>query len=61
MKRGELPVFTSMSAIPFGVNQNLVGMGGQRINGDGIDVKDVKSGENQADVDIWEVPETPRK
>jgi len=47
MKRGELPVFTSTGAIPFGL---------PRVNGE------VKKEENKGkDVDIWEVPETPKK
>lgn len=47
MKRGELPVFTSTGAIPFGM---------PRVNGE------VKKEENKGkDVDIWEVPETPKK
>jgi histone deacetylase HOS3 len=47
MKRGDLPVFTSTGAIPFGL---------PRVNGE------VKKEENKGkDVDIWEVPETPKK
>jgi histone deacetylase HOS3 len=43
MKRGDLPVFTSTGAIPFGL---------PKANG--------KVKENK-DVDIWEIPETPKK
>jgi histone deacetylase HOS3 len=46
MKRGDLPVFTSTSTIPFGLS---------KVNGE------VKKDENKGDVDIWEVPETPKK
>jgi histone deacetylase HOS3 len=47
MKRGDLPVFTSTSAIPFGL---------PRVNGE------AKKEENkEKDVDIWEIPETPKK
>jgi histone deacetylase HOS3 len=46
MKRGDLPVFTSTSTIPFGLS---------KVNGE------AKKDENKSDVDIWEVPETPKK
>lgn len=47
MKRGDLPVFTSTSAIPFGQ---------PNVNGE------VKKHENkEKHVDIWEIPETPKK
>jgi histone deacetylase HOS3 len=47
MKRGELPVFTSTDAIPFGF---------PRVNGE-VEKEESKG----KDVDIWEVPETPKK
>jgi histone deacetylase HOS3 len=47
MKRADLPVFTSTSTIPFGLPW---------VNGE---VKKEESREKE--VDIWEVPETPKK
>jgi histone deacetylase HOS3 len=60
MKKGELPVFTSTSAIPFGINHNLAGAGGQQVNSDSKNVK-MEEGSRQEEIDIWEVPETPQK
>lgn len=58
MKRGDLPVFTSTGAIPFGVNP--------RTNGETTEIKDngesdskEKAKEEEKEVDIWAVPETP--
>ena len=57
MKRGELPVFTATSAIPFGINSNP----GQRMNGGtNGDLKPAEPSKMRDD-SIWEVPETPRK
>jgi hypothetical protein len=48
MKRSDLPVFTSTSAIPFaGANPKFK--------------KDEVKKEKERDDSIWEVPETPRK
>ena len=55
MKRVDLPVFTSTSAIPFGVNPNL-NNGGPKPNGDHLPRQHPESQDS-----IWEVPETPRK
>lgn len=61
MKKGDLPVFSSTGAIPFGlpgVNRGMNGMGKQEMGGEGK--RDV-GGEERRDVegDIWEFPETP--
>lgn len=47
MKRGDLPVFTSTSAIPFGTNPKFK--------------KDEVKKEKERDDSIWEVPESPMK
>jgi len=59
MKKGEFPVFTSTSAIPFGIS-NHVGAGGQKENGDAKNVK-MEENSKRKEIDIWEVPETPQK
>jgi histone deacetylase HOS3 len=55
MKRGDLPVFTSTSAIPFGVNPKFGVPGGPKKE-ETIKKEDVKEGKDDS---IWEVPETP--
>jgi len=53
MKRGDLPVFTSTGAIPFGL---------PKVNGEAKKEENVKPEENrEKNVDIWEIPETPKK
>jgi histone deacetylase HOS3 len=58
MKRGDLPVFTANSAIPFGVNPNLLA----KMNGPTEEAQE-SAPENWKPFDksIWEVPETPKK
>lgn len=52
MKRGDLPVFTSTGAIPFGTsNFEVLGSQTQRTA--------VKAEDEKKDIDMWEVPETP--
>ena len=52
--KSELPVFTSTSAIPFGLNPNIQGSAPQN-----KEVKAEKKGNDNGSV--WDVPETPRK
>lgn len=66
MKRGDLPVFTSTSAIPFGVNRRINGESKvdevKNENGDDNGKETMKEEQGTPggkEVDIWEVPETP--
>lgn len=72
VKKGDLPVWTATSAIPFGVpgmaQARPLVKGGEVLRGDGNGSGDVNmSGANEVggeikkekEVDIWEVPETP--
>lgn len=56
MKRGDLPVFTSTSAIPFGVNPKFGVPGGPPQREETMKKEDVKGGKDDS---IWEVPDTP--
>ncbi|KUJ16575.1 Arginase/deacetylase [Mollisia scopiformis] len=55
VKRGDLPVFTSTSAIPFGLNPRTNG----EIKKDATEDGKGKGKEEEKEVDIWAVPETP--
>ena len=58
MKRGNLPDFTSASAIPFGNNPNQL----SKLTSPAVEIQGA-IGEDAKPYDhsIWEVPETPKK
>lgn len=58
MKRGDLPVFTANSAIPFGINPNMTPKTSPL-----PEPAQPSAAENVKpfDASIWEVPETPKK
>ncbi|TVY46074.1 Histone deacetylase [Lachnellula occidentalis] len=56
MKRGDLPVFTSTSAIPFGVNPKFGVPGGPPEKAETMKKEDMRGGRDDS---IWDVPETP--
>jgi len=70
VKKGDLPVWTATSAIPFGVpgvaQAKPIVKGSEVLRGDGDGSGDIKMNEaseegkeKEKEVDIWEVPETP--
>lgn len=54
MKRGDLPVFTATSAIPFGINSSIAPQA-PKLQGSAAESA------KPFDPSIWEVPETPKK
>lgn len=68
MKRGDLPVFTSTGAIPFGVRPdfhagpNSNNFEKQELSPSSLPADNVQmTSEEDAHFDIWEIPETPNK
>jgi hypothetical protein len=62
MKRGDLPVFTATSAIPFGINPNVANSSAEPAPPQ-IPESAPTSVENMKpfDASVWDVPETPKK
>ncbi|KAK2623507.1 hypothetical protein QTJ16_007061 [Diplocarpon rosae] len=65
MKKPDLPVFTSTSAIPFGISNSNEVDGREIVSGtcgeEQMAASTVDGAEAQTEVDIWEVPETPHR